>query len=407
MTISAVTRDPTLDVAGDTEVLFLAPGDVGKGRVEPISWMQTCCAYAERGLNVALVTLRVRRPDAVDPSALWEHYGIDPTFRIVVLPTRLGVSPRVWWFQLSAGASALGLAALKLFAPRARRHRLVVHARSPVMLLPFVLLRRLLVPDRRPRLVLELHSMTGRRTARILRSADLVVVNSRKLADDVASRFGVDRDRILYSPLGPYNCIRQHDKGEARGALDLPDGAVIAAYVGKLTDEICDFLLKTGARLAGMLDSFRLLIVGGNPTIGEYARRRVQEMGLEETVLLAGFVEPSRVELYQAAADVLLFHVPETFGTFEYCTPSKGYEYQAAGRPIVATDIPLFEEVFGKDGERAIRVREHTPRAFADGVLQALALPDDGKEMTERATRWVSERTWESRVTAISEALGL
>ena len=32
-------------------MLFLAPGDVRKGRVEPIFWMQTCRAFAERDMQ--------------------------------------------------------------------------------------------------------------------------------------------------------------------------------------------------------------------------------------------------------------------------------------------------------------------------------------------------------------------
>jgi hypothetical protein len=65
------------------EVIFLAPGDVAKGRVEPISWMQTCRAYADQGFDVSLVTLRVRRPDGVARPAIWRHYGLKPSFNIV------------------------------------------------------------------------------------------------------------------------------------------------------------------------------------------------------------------------------------------------------------------------------------------------------------------------------------
>ena len=99
--------------------------------------------------------------------------------------------------------------------------------------------------------------------------------------------------------------------------------------------------------------------------------------------------------------------MPRSLGTFEYCTPSKGYEYQAAKRPIVATDIPLFEEQFGEDGERAIRVHEHTPEAFAEGIDKALSLEDGGAEMIERASAWVAQRTWDVRVDEILAAVQL
>jgi glycosyltransferase involved in cell wall biosynthesis len=233
------------------------------------------------------------------------------------------------------------------------------------------------------------------------------VVTSEKLANDIEDMFGVCRDRILYAPLGPYNPIRPYPKALARHELGLPERVAIAAYVGKLTEDICDFLLRTAGELAEGPNPLQLMIVGGNPAIIDWTRRRVREMGLDDVVMLTGFVAPSRVYLYQAAADVLLLHVPDSFLTFEYCTPSKGFEYQAAGRRIVATDIPLFKELFGEDGERAIRVRERTPKAFADGVRRALTLPHDGREMTDRAQLWVSERSWEHRAAAILEGLRL
>jgi glycosyltransferase involved in cell wall biosynthesis len=390
-----------------SKVFFLAPGDVGKGRVEPISWVQTCHAYAERGFDVTLVALRVRRPDSVPPARMWEHYGLEPSFRIARVPTLLGRDAPVWWFRSWAGLAALGFAIPTLIRQATRPDSVIVHARAPILAVPFVILRVLLPSSRRPHIVFEAHSMPRRSHGWIVRRVDLCVTNSAKLARDIAAIFGVPPLQIVHAPLGPYNRVRARDKTHSRGVLGLPQEAAIAAYVGKMTREICEFLLQTAMVVRPRTDRFRLLLVGGNPTILDWTRRRVDALGLDDTIISAGFVEPASVELYQAAADVLLLYVPESIGTFPYCTPSKGYEYQAASRTIVAADIPLFEEVFGSDGERAIRVRDHSPHAMADGVIRALTLEDGGRAMSERAAEWVKERTWERRAQAILEALGL
>src|SRR5207245_5092630 len=84
-------------------VLFLAPGDVAKGRVEPISWMQSCRAYAEHSEQVVLGTVQMRRPDGANADLVWDHYGIEPDFRIRVFPSPLRRDPTLWWFRLWVG----------------------------------------------------------------------------------------------------------------------------------------------------------------------------------------------------------------------------------------------------------------------------------------------------------------
>jgi glycosyltransferase involved in cell wall biosynthesis len=387
-------------------VVFLAPGDVSKGRVEPISWMQTCHAYAQRGADVTLVTLRVRRPDAIAGS-VWDHFGLPRSFRIIAVPTLLAHNSSTNWFRLFAGGTALALALFTALRQAVRPRKVVVHARAPILAAPFVLVRPLLPARRRPLLLFETHTLPKAGTRWIVRGADRVVVNSQKLALDMTWHFGLSHDRVVFAPLGPYNRIRRHEKTAARAELGLPLDAPIACYAGKMTEEHNEFLLRTAADLARRVPRFVFLLVGGNPGILTWTRERVTRLDLGDSVVLTGFVAPSVVDVYLAAADVLVFHMPSSISIFPYCTPAKGYDYQAACRPIVGTDIPLFEEVFGPDGERAIRVTERTPRGLSEGVLQALALEDGGLVMAQRASEWIKERTWERRIDTVMRALAI
>jgi glycosyltransferase involved in cell wall biosynthesis len=236
-----------------------------------------------------------------------------------------------------------------------------------------------------------------------VRAADLVVVNSDKLAEEIASIFGTER--IIHAPLPPYNDVRPRSRESARRSLGLDCESALACYTGKLTEEHSEFLLRACAVASRRVDRFRMLIVGGNPRILDWTRRRVDELALGDAVAIVGFVSPREVGTYLAAADVLVNYIPANAGTIRYATPGKAYEYQAMGKPIVATDFPLFDEVYGGHGIRAIRVAEFTPEAFAAGIEAAFALPDGGREMAERAMTFARGRTWSRRSAMILRAL--
>lgn len=388
------------------DLLFLAPGDVRKARVEPISWMRTCEGFAALGVSVTLVTLRVRYPDAVSREAIWDHFGMPRSFRIRMLPTPLQRDSSTPAFRLWAGLASAALAiAVCLRRLASPRHALIVYARSPIMLAPFSLLRRLLPRGGRPTLVYETHALPPRSTWRILRRADLLVVNSRRLETDLATRAGVRPERILHAPLPPYAPVRPRPRAEARAELGLPDDTPIACYSGKMLEGQCEFLLEVARLTRTRVDGFRMVLLGGNPDILARLRARVAKDGLEDTVVLAGFVEPARVGVYQSAADVLVFYMDSDLPHFPYCTPAKGFDYQATGRPIVARHIPLFDEVFGADGERAIKVATETPEAFSEAIQKALLMGEDVRAMTERALSWIAGRTWQARTDAVIDAL--
>ncbi len=66
---------------------------------------------------------------------------------------------------------------------------------------------------------------------------------------------------------------------------------------------------------------------------------------------MTGFVENSHLPLYQAAAEVLLMPYEKTIAgsgggnSADICSPMKMFDYLAAGRAILTSDLPVFHEV--------------------------------------------------------------
>jgi glycosyltransferase involved in cell wall biosynthesis len=128
-----------------------------------------------------------------------------------------------------------------------------------------------------------------------------------------------------------------------------------------------------------------LLLVGpARPGTG----RRLAELGRLPNVLWVGPKSYRELPQYVAAFDVGLIPYVRN-GYTASCFPLKLYEYLAAGKPVVATGVPVLEGM-----EPDVRLVDG-PQAFVEAVEAALALrsEDDRARRTDLASR----NTWETR----------
>jgi glycosyltransferase involved in cell wall biosynthesis len=99
---------------------------------------------------------------------------------------------------------------------------------------------------------------------------------------------------------------------------------------------------------------------------------------------------------YFSMADVLVS--PRSHGGN---LPLKVFDYLAAGRPIVATDIPTHRAVLNQ--QRAVLVPPHT-RGLAEGILSVLRDPERAARLGHSARAYAEERLgWNSFVASLGQ----
>ena len=135
------------------------------------------------------------------------------------------------------------------------------------------------------------------------------------------------------------------------------------AYAGHLYAwKGVDVLLEALARIPHA----RGLIVGGHPAEPDLARTKsvADGLGIAERVTFTGLVEPARVPELLTQADVLVLPNPASAISTRYTSPLKLFEYMAARRPIVSSDLPSIREIL-RDGVNALLVAPGDPIALA------------------------------------------
>jgi glycosyltransferase involved in cell wall biosynthesis len=376
-------------------VLYFADIRFPLERANGIQTMETCYALAGRGHDVHLVVKRDTRVPARDPFAF---YGLAPTPRLVIeranAPAGAGVLARVGYLSFAYGRSVgrsradiimtrdLGVASALLRLPRNRRPPLVYesHGYAPDVAASLHDLVATAAPAGARKL-----ARLERREGRVWARAEGYVTITRALRDQLLKRFGT-RLHLAVVPDG----VRQPSAEPG----PLPAEPLVA-YAGHLYAwKGVDVLLEALAQLPGTPG----LIVGGHEGEPDLARLRARaaELALSDRVTFTGLVDPSHVAAHLARATILVLPNPRSAISTNFTSPLKLFEYMAAGRAIVASDLPSVREVL-THGENALLVTPGDPSALATAVRRLIADRPLAERLAAAAYSQVSKFTWARR----------
>jgi glycosyltransferase involved in cell wall biosynthesis len=147
----------------------------------------------------------------------------------------------------------------------------------------------------------------------------------------------------------------------------------------------------------------RLLILGGTPREIVEKRQMAGEWRVLDRCVFRGYV--SRTELIrtleQAAIGVLPNHREEISERFT--SPLKLFEYMAAGKVIVASDLPSIREIL--DEEVAWLCPPASPKSLAEAILASERDPAAALRKTAAARARALSFSWDRRAQAVKAFL--
>ena len=234
-----------------------------------------------------------------------------------------------------------------------------------------------------------------RREARVWRRARALVTTTAGIRDTFTEQFGA---RAGVSVIGN-GCDVPADRVFPGLAPERPPRVLYAGqlYPWKGVDVLVDAMAHVPAA--------RLVILGGIPGEADASRirARAEALGIDDRVELRGHVPQAEVARELARARVVAVPVRRTDMTLRHTSPLKAFEAMAAGRPIVASDLPSSRE-FLRHGENAWLVAPDDPAALAAGITRLL----DDEKTSERIARAAFEDavafSWDARARRLLDA---
>jgi glycosyltransferase involved in cell wall biosynthesis len=195
--------------------------------------------------------------------------------------------------------------------------------------------------------------------------------------------------------LGIHSGLGTRDSGsgkqEAGSAVENP----IVAYAGHLYAwKGVDVLLEAIA----LVPAVRGLIVGGHEAEPDLGRVRglAERLGIAARVTFTGLVAPGHVPDLLRTATILALPNPASAISNRFTSPLKLFEYMAAGRAIVASDLPSVREVL-HDGVDALLVPPGDAVALAGAIRRLVAEPALAEQLGRRAAEAAPRYSWSRR----------
>ncbi|HEY3345319.1 MAG TPA: glycosyltransferase [Anaerolineaceae bacterium] len=372
------------------KIACIATSQVPSSTANSIQLMKACQALAQNGHSVTLLLPDVPQTRPADPAERgWEYlaprYGLEQRFDIEWIPTDLRWKRYDLAWKALARARSLRAGLVYTWLPQAGVLALALgmptllemHDRPTGNLGPLIFQLFLRWPG-----VKRVLPITQALQRCLERDYHFVF----RPGQAVVSPNGADLERYAGLPDAP----------AARRELELPEQPT-AIYTGHFyAGRGMDVLIG----LAMRFPQVHFLWVGGQAEDVNHWKQRLEKARLQN-VTLTGFIENQRLPLYQAAGDILLMPYEQAIAgssggnSADICSPMKMFEYMAAGRAILSSDLPVIREVLNE--QNAVFCPPGDPQAWQDTFAALLGAPARQQMLGLQARLDAPRYTWRAR----------
>lgn len=359
---------------------------------------QVCDALIHLGHDVTIFAPFRKNVVTTD---FWTYYNADPKVKLEYLgsfdPIQSPLLPGV-----------AGLLTLNVLLRRALKSALtpdrfdMVYTRSPA-LLPSLLSSTLPV-------ILELHQLPRRNKRAFIKQCNQCRIVSCLTSPmrDTLIGWGVSPECLMVA--GDAVDLSRFEKpvavSTARDHFKIQTERLVVGYIGRLKtlgmEKGVSYLLEALKDLHDSHDFFGLIVGGPEGDQKEY-EAMAQKLGLSDAdVAFTGEIPASDIPTALAACDIFVMPFPDLPHYRHNMSPLKMFEYMAANRPIVTSDLPTVRDVLSHD--TAVFCKPGDTHSLVLALRWIKDHPAEAAERAAKAAELVKTHTWEERMKRILDA---
>lgn len=226
---------------------------------------------------------------------------------------------------------------------------------------------------------------------------------------DVLLKWGVKASKLMVEgdavDLDRFENLPSQAKAKAK--WNLKTERMVVGYVGRLMtlgkEKGVSTLLE--ALAATKKDErFFGFVVGGPDGDKKHYEKMAKKLGLtEDDVLFAGEIPAADVPASLSACDVLAMPFPDLPHYRTHMSPLKMFEYMAADRPLITSDLPTVRDVL--DEKTAVFCEPGSTKSFVRAMEWIADNPQDAAARSAAAASLVRRHTWQERMARILDGL--
>lgn len=365
------------------QIIYISQGNIPSKWAHTFQAMKMAEALAGEFGSLELLTSGSWLPSRQPPVDLAEWYGIPCSFRVTRLPVYLRLQAALFSGYRNPRFDRMAAVYARLKSPA------LVFTRSPYA--------GRLCAQLGLKTIIETHigieHPEFQRVIKACQSPSLCKIVT--ITDYLKHQYikaGLPENKILVWPdaVGLSNFNNVPTRQTLRRELELPAAAKISTYCGHLYDSKGVPQVIEAAR---KLPEVFFCLVGGWQK--DIKRCQKQAQGVEN-IRFVGFVSNCQVPRYLAASDFLLLPNSMNHELAYSTSPLKLFEYIAARRPVIASDIPALSSLL-KHQANAFLVEPDSSSAIVAAIKHLIDNPELADEMVEQAWQDVQQFTWPQR----------